>query len=189
VKKKALILMPVLIVAAVAATFKLIDVYHVLETQSEAVETQWANVDDALEQRAELAPKLVEAVRSFAKRDDPAFRKVEEAREAFRGAHAPQDRIAASERLSLALTRVLLLTENYPKLQTNPDFRRVQDELAASENRVAVERRKYNEILEHYNAQIQLFPDNVVASMSGFHRNDAYFRTDGANGGIPKVQF
>lgn len=189
VKKRLLIFAPVAVVVAVAAVFKLIAVYHGLENQDAAVNSQWARVDDALKQRADLAPDLKETVKAYTKRDDPAFQKIEEARSAFDGAHAPQDRIASSDRLSAALARLLLLVENYPKLRSNRDFQRLEDELAASENRIAVERRKYNEILEHYNAQIQIFPDNVVATVSGFHRNDAYFRTDGANGGVPRIPF
>jgi len=188
-KKRLLIFVPVLIVAGVAAAFKLIDVYDGLETQTESLTVQWGKVDEALEQRAALVPRIVETLKPLTKKDDKALRNLEDARAAFAGAHAPQDRIAASDRLSLALSRVLLLAETNPKLRSNRDFPGLQDELAISENRIAVERRKYNEILEHYNAQIQLFPDNVVASMSGFHRNDAYFRTDGANGGLPKAPF
>ena len=187
--KKLLIFMPLLIVLAVAGLFKLLDVYRGLENQSQAVSEQWAKVDQALQERADLVPSLVGAVKAFAKPDDPAFQKLDAVRSALAGAHAPQDRIAANDRLSIALAGVFLLAERYPKLRSSPAFLRLQDEMAASENRIAVERRKYNEILEHYNAQIQIFPDNVVASVSGFHRNDAYFRTDGANGGIPKVRF
>ena len=88
-----------------------------------------------------------------------------------------------------ARERLLVITENYPQLRSNENFLRLQDELAGTENRIAVERRKYNETLEHYNAQIQRFPDNIVASMSGFTRNDAYFKTEPGARQAPKVQF
>ena len=95
----------------------------------------------------------------------------------------------ANDQLSGALSRLLVITENYPQLRSNENFLRLQDEIAGTENRIAVERRKYNETLEHYNAQIQRFPDNIVASMSGFTRNDAYFKTEPGAMQAPKVQF
>lgn len=187
-KKKVLIIVPALIVLGVAAVVKLIAVHNGLAAQCDAVSAQWARVDAALDGRAELIPSMMEAVKEAAPHEDPLFEKLEKARSALAGAHAPQDRVKANDRLSGALARLLVVTENYPQMRKSRNFLRLLDEIAASENRIAIERRKYNEILEHYNAQIQIFPDNVVASIYGFRRNDAYFRTDGADGGA-KVQF
>jgi LemA protein len=187
--KKVLIVIPVFIVIGVAAAGKLIDVHNDLVTQREAVTAQWAHVDAALEQRADLIPNLVDTVKGFAKHETEAFQNLADARAALIGGRTPQEKIQANDRLSGSLSRLLVVTENYPRLRSNENFLRLQDEIAGTENRIAVERRKYNEILEHYNAQIQRFPDNVVASMSGFTRNDAYFQTDGANRAAPKVQF
>ena len=99
------------------------------------------------------------------------------ARGAGRGTHTRGDP-KANAHLSFALWSLLALSENYPKMRTNRNFLRLEDELAGIENSIAVERQKYNETLEHYNAQIQRFPDNIVASISGFTRNDAYFRPE-----------
>lgn len=185
--KKILIVVPVFIVLAVAATFKLVGVHHDLASQRAAVAAQWVQVDAAMGQRADLIPRLLETVKAFAANETTVFRNIAEARASLAAGRTPQEKILANDRLSDALGRLLVAAENYPKLRSAESLLRQQDEIAASENRIAIERRKYNEILEHYNAQIQLFPDNIVASMSGFTRNDAYFRTDGANRGAPKV--
>ena len=187
--KIGLIVVLILVVAAVGFGGKFVSVRNDLVTQREAVNAQWSQVDVALQRRADLIPNLVETVKGFAKHETEVFTAIANARAALLGSKTPQEKIAANEQLSGALGRLLVLTENYPQLRSNENFLRLQDEIAGTENRIAVERRKYNETLEHYNAQIQRFPDNIVASLSGFSRNDAYFRTDGAARQAPKVQF
>jgi LemA protein len=187
--KGLLIAAPVIVVLAVAAAFKLAGVHDELASQRAGVAAQWAQVDAALEARADLIPDLADTVKRIAPHETEVFQNIAAARAALAGGRQPEEKMQANDRLSDALARLLVAAENYPKLRSNKDFQRLQDEIGSSENRIAIERRKYNEILEHYNAQIQLFPDNVVASMSGFRRNDAYFRTDGANRGAPKMQF
>jgi LemA protein len=187
--KTALIILVVLVVAAVGLGGKFVSVRNDLVTQREAVNAQWSQVDVALQRRADLIPNLVETVKGFAKHETEVFTAIANARSALIGSKTPQEKIAANDQLSGALSRLLVITENYPQLRSNENFLRLQDEIAGTENRIAVERRKYNETLEHYNAQIQRFPDNVVASMSGFTRNDAYFRTDPGARQAPKVQF
>src|SRR5689334_211523 len=168
---------------------KLMGMRNELVTQREAINGAWAQVDVALQRRADLIPNLVETVKGFAKHETEVFTAIANARAALIGGRTPQEKIAANDQLSSALSRLLVISENYPQLRSNENFLRLQDEIAGTENRIAVERRKYNETLEHYNAQIQRFPDNIVASMSGFTRNDAYFRTDPGARTAPKVQF
>lgn len=187
--KTALIVILILVVAIIAVGGKFVSVRNDLVTQREAVNAQWSQVDVALQRRADLIPNLVETVKGFAKHETEVFTAIANARAALLGATTPQQKIAANDQLSGALGRLLVLTENYPQLKSNENFLRLQDEIAGTENRIAVERRKYNETLEHYNAQIQRFPDNIVASLSGFTRNDAYFRTDPGARQAPKVQF
>jgi LemA protein len=153
------------------------------------VTAQWSQVDVALQRRADLIPNLVETVKGFAKHETEVFSNIANARAALAGARTPEEKIAANAQLTGALSRLLVVVENYPQLRSNENFLRLQDELAGTENRIAVERRKYNERLEHYNAQIQKFPDNIVASLSGFTRNDAYFRTEPGSRTAPKVAF
>jgi LemA protein len=150
---------------------------HRLTTEREAVDAAWLQVDLALSRRADLLPGLAEAVKTATGHDTGISASIVEARAALNNARTPQEKIAANERLSSALARLLILTENYPKLDSNRHFLLLQDEVAGAENRVAVERRKYNETLERYNSSLQMFPGNVVAALAGFTRDDAYFRT------------
>jgi LemA protein len=155
----------------------------------EAVNAAWAQVDVVLQRRADLIPNLVETVKGFAVQEQIVFGDIAKARSALLGAHTPAEKIAANGQLDSALGRLLVVVENYPQLRSNENFLRLQDELAGTENRIAVERRRYNEAVQDYNTFISLFPNSLVASLSGFTRNDAYFKTDEAARQAPKVKF
>jgi LemA protein len=148
-----------------------------LVAQREAISAEWPQLDEAFETRGELISRLVEMVKGIETNQGAVFEEVDHARAALTSGRGPQDKIEANERLSGALARLLLASENYRKLRLDKSFLRLQDELAAADSQIAIERRKYNELLEHYNAQIQKFPYNLVAGISGFQRNDAYFKT------------
>ena len=187
--KIALIVIAVLVVVLLAVGGQFISIRNDLVTRKESVTAAWSQVDVALQRRADLIPNLVETVKGFAKHEEKAISDVASARSALIGAKSPQQKIAANSQLDGALGRLLVVVENYPNLKANENFLRLQDELAGTENRIAIERRKYNETVQSYNTQIQLFPANIVASMSGFQREDAYFKTDPGARTAPKVAF
>ena len=155
----------------------------------EAIQAAWSQVDVTIERRADLIPNLVETVKGFAAHEQKAIQEVAEARAALLSARTPQGRIGANERLDGAIGRLLVVVENYPNLKASENFLRLQDELAGTENRIAVERRRYNEAVQRYNTYIQLFPSNLVAGIGGFQRNDAYFRAEGRSRAVPQVRF
>ena len=155
----------------------------------EAVNSAWSQVDVVLQRRNDLIPNLVETVKGIAGQEQKVFGDIAAARAAMMGAKTPAEKIAANGQVESALGRLFVIVENYPQLKSNENFARLQDELAGTENRIAIERRRYNETLQDYNTYIGLFPNNIVASLSGFTRNDAYFKADEGARQAPKVNF
>jgi LemA protein len=187
--KIALIVILVLVLLVVIVGAKFIGIRNDLVTQREAVTSQWSDVDVALQRRADLIPNLVNTVKAFAAHETEVFKDVADARARLAGGRTPGEKIQANQQLDTAISRLLVIAENYPQLKSNENFLRLQDELAGTENRIAVERRKYNEALQRYNTSIALFPNNLVAGISGMTRNDAYFQTEPGARTAPKVQF
>lgn len=179
----------VLLVVALALGGSYVSRRNEMVGQREAIKSAWAQVDIVLQRRADLVPNLVETVKGFAAQERAVFDSIAQARAAMAGAKSPAERIAANDQLSGALARLLVVVERYPELKSNENFLRLQDELAGTENRIAQERRKYNEIVQVYNTNIQLFPNNLVAAMSGFQREDAYFRAAEGSRQAPQVKF
>jgi LemA protein len=157
--------------------------------KKEAVNAAWAQVDVVLQRRADLIPNLVQTVKGYAVQEQIVFGAIAAARAALIGAKTPAEKIAANGQLDSALSRLLVVVENYPQLKSNENFLRLQDELAGTENRIAVERRRYNEVVQDYNNYILTFPNSLVASIAGFKREDAYFKTDEGARQAPKVNF
>jgi LemA protein len=157
--------------------------------KNEAVKAAWSEVDVVLQRRADLIPNLVETVKGIAAQEVTVFTNVANARQGLLGAKTPADRIAANGQLDRALVQVLALAERYPQLKSNENFLRLQDELAGTENRIAVERKRYNDSLQDYNTYIGLFPNNIFARWAGFQRNDAYFEASAGSREVPKVSF
>src|SRR5208282_2670469 len=139
----------------------------------EAVNAAWAQVDVVLQRRADLIPNLVETVKGYAVQEQTVFGDIAAARAALIGARTPTDKIAANGQLDSALSRLMVIVENYPQLKSNENFMRLQDELAGTENRIAVERKRYNDTVQDYNTYISLFPNSLVASFAGFTRDHA----------------
>jgi len=187
--KIAIGIVVVLLLAGLLMFGKLMGVRNELVTERESINGAWSQVDVALQRRADLIPNLVETVKGYAKQETQIFTAIAQARSALIGARSPQEKIQANGQLDSALGRLLVISENYPQLKSNENFMRLQDELAGTENRIAVERRKYNETVQKYNTSIDLFPNNIAASLFGFQRNDAYFKTDPGARTAPKVAF
>src|SRR6266568_2774049 len=173
--KKGLIVLVVLVVIALLLGSSFIGRRNQMAVKREAVNAAWAQVDVVLQRRADLIPNLVETVKGFAAQEQTVFHDIASARSALLGAQTPADKIAANGQLDGALGRLLLIVENYPQLKSNENFLRLQDELAGTENRIAVERKRYNDAIQDYNTYIGLFPNNIFAGWAGFQRNNAYF--------------
>ena len=156
---------------------------------NETVKSDWAQVDVVLQRRSDLIPNLVETVKGYAAQEVTVYDDIAKARAALGGARTPQEKIAANGQLDGALSRLLVIVENYPQLKSNENFMRLQDELAGTENRIAVERKRYDDAIQAYNTYIALFPNNIFAGWSGFQRNDAYFAASETSRAVPKVQF
>jgi LemA protein len=187
--KTGVIVLVVVAVVALLVGGTYVSSRNQMVTKNEAVKSAWAQVDVVLQRRADLIPNLVETVKGFAAQEQTVFHDIAAARSALLGAQTPADKIAANGQLDGALGRLLLIVENYPQLKSNENFLRLQDELAGTENRIAVERKRYNDAVQDYNTFIGLFPNNIFAGWAGFQRNNAYFAATESSREAPKVQF
>jgi len=186
---KGLIVLVVLVVIVLALFGQYVGVKNQLVAKDQAVKAAWSQVDIVLQRRADLIPNLVETVKGYAQQEVTVFGDIAKARSALLSAQTPSDKIAANGQLDGAIGRLLLIVENYPQLKSNENFLRLQDELAGTENRIAVERKRYNDALQDYNTYIQHFPNNIFARWAGFKPNEAYFTATEGSRVVPKVNF
>jgi LemA protein len=180
----------VLVVAAIA--FILIASFFSARNRFVSMEedtrSRWAQVENQLRRRSDLIPNLVSTVQGYAKQEREIFENIANARARLAGAKDIGEKIDASNELSGALSRLLVITENYPQLKSDAAFTRLMDELSGTENRISVERMRYNEAVQGYNTQLRRFPGSVVASLSGFKRA-VYYEVPEAAKEPPKVEF
>jgi len=162
--------------------------YNDLVTMDEGVKAAWAQVENQLQRRYDLIPNYVETVKGYAKHEKDVFVKVTEARSRVAGAGGVSEKIAANNQLSSALARLLVVVERYPELKANTNFIRLQDELAGTENRISVERRRFNEAVRALNTKIRSFPTNLIAGMFGFEKA-TFFEVPKEKQETPKVKF
>ena len=162
--------------------------YNRFTASEEAIKAQWGQVENQLQRRSDLIPNLVETVKGFAQQERDVFQAVADARTKMAGATTPSERITAANAESSALARLLVVVENYPQLKSNETFARLMDELAGTENRLAVERMRYNEKLQEYNSLRRRFPSNVTAKVFGFKEYPYFDAPKGAEA-TPKVDF
>jgi LemA protein len=176
----------VLVAVVVGGTF--VSKWNQLVTMDTDIKAKWAQVDNQLQRRADLIPNLVETVKGFAAQEKSIMESIANARAKMAGAGNVQDRIAASNELSSALSRLLVVVENYPRLKSDATFARLMDELAGTENRLSVERKRYNDSVQVYNTTIRQFPDYVIASILGF-KEQPFFEVPAAARQAPQVKF
>jgi LemA protein len=167
-KKTLIIVLAVIVFLAITAYSFFAGNYNKFVNLDQAVKTSWAQVENQLQRRFDLIPNLVETVKGYAKQEKDVMVEVTNARAKVGGAGNVPDKISANNELSGALSRLMVVVEKYPDLKSNQNFMHLQDELAGTENRIAVERMRYNEAVKDYNQTIKSFPANLLAGMYGF---------------------
>src|SRR5271155_2770606 len=184
-----LVIVAILLLGGLFVFGQYVSVKNTLVAKNEAVKAAWSQVDIVQQRRADLIPNLVETVKGYAQQEVTVFGDIAKARSALLSAGSPQEKIAANGQLDGAIGRLLLVVENYPQLKSNENFLRLQDELAGTENRIAVERKRYNDTLQDYNTYVLQFPNSLYAGWAGFKQNPAYFQASEASRATPKVDF
>jgi LemA protein len=162
--------------------------YNTFTTQEEAIKASWGEVQNQLLRRNDLIPNLVETVKGYAAQEKEIFTRVAESRAKLAGAQTPQETIEAANEQSSALSRLLVVVENYPQLKSDANFQRLMDELSGTENRIAVARGRYNERIQEYNTTRRRFPSNMTAKIFGFGEYP-YFEAPADAQQAPKVDF
>ncbi len=163
--------------------------YNKFVSQEEAIKTQWAQVENQLQRRNDLIPNLVETTKGFAQQEKAVFQSIADSRAKLAGATTPDQKMAAANEQSSALARLLVVVENYPVLKSDATFARLMDELAGTENRIAVERMRYNEQIQAYNTARRSFPANITAGIFGFKDDYKLFAAPESAKVAPKVEF
>ena len=179
----------VIVLAALLVFGSYVSAQKQMVAKQVAIQAQWGNVQAVLERRADLIPNLVATVKGAAQHEETVFADVDHAREALLAAHDPQSQIKANGQLDGALGRLLAVAENYPNLKANQNFLELQDQLEGTENRIAVERRRYNEALQDYNTFIGQIPNNIWARIAGFKPDNNYFEASSSAQQAPQVHF
>jgi LemA protein len=162
--------------------------YNQLTTDEEGIKGAWGEVENQLQRRNDLIPNLVETVKGYAAQEKSVIQAVADSRAKLAGASTPADKIEAANQQSGALARLLAISENYPQLKSNENFMRLQDELAGTENRLAVARGRYNQRIVEYNTLRRRFPSNMTAKLFGFKEYPYYQAPESAKA-VPKVDF
>ena len=177
------------VVAAIVLVLVMIfSSYNGLVSMNENVTGKWAQVENQLQRRNDLIPNLVNTVKGYAAHETEVFKQVSDARAKLGGAKTVAETSAANNEMNTALSRLLMVAENYPELKSNTNFTQLQDELAGTENRIAVARKDYNGAVQTYNAKIKSLPASLYAGALGFTARD-YFKADEAAKKVPQVKF
>ncbi|WP_312700452.1 LemA family protein [Sedimentibacter sp.] len=186
--KKVLIILAALVVLAVMVVMSTFGSYNSLVAMDEEVNRQWAVVESSLQRRFDLIPNLVETVKGAMAHEEEVFTAIADARARLAGAASVDESVQASNELEGALSRLLVVVENYPELKSNQNVTGLMDELAGTENRINTERNRYNDAVSKYNSAIRSFPKNIMATMFGFEKRPYFEASPGADT-APKVNF
>ncbi len=182
------IILVVCLLVLLGVVFYVIGSYNSLVKLDESVKTAWSQVENQLQRRNDLIPNLVNSVKGYAKHEKGIFENVAEARAKLAGAQSRPEKISAANNLSGMLGRLFAIVENYPQLKADMNFRQLQDELAGTENRIAVERMRYNEWVKKFNQSIRVFPKNIIAGIFRFEKASLFEAEEGSKE-VPKVDF
>jgi len=165
-----------------------ISMYNGMISDNENIDNAWSQVENQLQRRSDLIPNLVETTKGFASQEKQIFIQVAEARAKLAGAGTVGEKAQADAELSSALSRLLVVVERYPQLKSDANFRQLSDELAGTENRLAVARKDYNDSVRNYNTRIKKFPGRFIAGIGGFEPRE-YFQAEEGAKTAPKVKF
>ena len=186
--KKGLLIVAALGIVALLAVMQGVIAYNTIVKRDVEVSEKWGQVQNVLQRRADLIPNLVQTVRGYAAHEREIFENVAAARARLAGARTPEEAMRANGEVTSALSRLLVVVENYPQLKADQTYARLMDELAGAENRISVERMRYNEAVRAYNTTIRVFPSNIVAGFGGYAAKP-FFEAESAAKEAPKVDF
>lgn len=178
----------VIVIILVVIALLFIPKYNSLVTAEENVDSKWAQVENQLQRRFDLIPNLVESVKGYANHEQEVITSITEARAQMGSANSPQEQAVANDALTGALSRLLVVVENYPNLKADANFRQLMDELAGTENRLAVAREDYNNEVQQFNKHVKRFPGNLVGGMFGFEQKE-YFKAAAGADKAPSIDF
>ena len=187
--KKVLIVLGVLTAIIVLIIVSFVSVYNGIVSKHETITAKWAQVENQLQRRNDLIPNLVNTVKGYAAHEKTVFEDITNARSQWAKANTISQKVKAASNIDAALSRLLLVVENYPNLKANDTFLRLMDELSGTENRIAVERMRYNEAVRDYNITVRMFPGNIIGGMFGYKPEPEYFKAEEKAKAVPEVKF
>lgn len=175
------------VIAVVAILFG--GIYNSIVTKHEVITAKWAQVENQLQRRNDLIPNLVNSVKGYAAHEKTVFEDVTKARSQWSSANTLDGKVKAASSMDSALSRLIAVAENYPQLKADGTFLRLMDELSGTENRIAVERMRYNESVMDFNVTVRRFPGNIIAGIFGYKPADQYFKVEEKAKAVPEVKF
>jgi len=187
--KKFLMVLGIVVIIVIAITGVFISIYNGIVSKHETITAKWAQVENQLQRRNDLIPNLVNTVKGYAAHERTVFEEVTKARSQWAKAGTVEEKVQAAGAVDAALGRLLLVAENYPNLKADQTFLRLMDELSGTENRIAVERMRYNEAVQDFNITVRMFPGNIVAGMFGYKPATEYFKAEEKAKTVPEVKF